>query len=165
MSSIPLLDRISVRRRRLLRRMFAFGIVSVASTVGDLGLFNVLVIYKLTPLLVATTLAYTLGMVTSYFLNRRYTFRGGRDSRMHEVGIFVLINVVGLGLNNGAVALFAGLIGRGTLILNLARILAAALTWSFKFVTMQQWVFPARTIDVADRKSEAALSGDTAPSR
>jgi putative flippase GtrA len=124
--------------------MVAFGIVSVVSTIADFALFNVLVIYDLTPLLVATTLAYTLGMVTSYSLNRRYTFRGGRDNRVHEVGIFILINVVGLGLNNGAVALFAGLVGRSTLILNLARILAASLTWAFKFVTMQQWVFPLR---------------------
>jgi putative flippase GtrA len=124
--------------------MVTFGAVSVVATIADFGLFNILLIYHVIPLLVATTLAYMLGMVTSYGLNRRYTFEGGRESRVHEIGIFVFINLVGLALNNGTVAVFAELIGRGRLTLNLARILAAALTWSFKFMTMQHWVFPPR---------------------
>jgi putative flippase GtrA len=140
----PLLERVPAHRRRLFRRVVAFGAVSVAATIADLGLFNVLVIGHLAPLLVATTLAYTLGTVTSYVLNRRFTFDGGRDNRVHEVGIFIGINLVGLALNDGMVALFAGWLGRGTLILNVARILAGALTWTFKFVTMQRWVFPSR---------------------
>jgi putative flippase GtrA len=127
-----------------LRRLVTFGAVSVAATIVDFGLFNILLTFQFIPLLVATTLAYTLGMITSYGLNRRYTFDGGRDSRVHEIGIFISISLVGLALNNGTVALFAALIGRGRLTLNLARVLAAALTWSFKFVTIQQWVFPTR---------------------
>jgi putative flippase GtrA len=146
-ASVPFLDRSWLRRGKLVRRLAAFGAVSVVATIADLGLFNLLVINDLTPLLVATTLGYTLGMATSYLLNRRFTFDGGRDRRVHEMGIFVLINLVGLILNNGTVALFAGLFGRQTLVLNLARILAAALTWAFKFVTMQQWVFPPRHPD------------------
>jgi putative flippase GtrA len=142
--SVPLLGRIPSHRRKLLRRMVAFGAVSVVATIADFGLFNILLIFHVIPLLVATSLAYTLGMITSYGLNRRYTFEGGRDSRVHEIGIFVFINLVGLALNNGTVALFAALIGRGRLTLNLARVLAAALTWSLKFVTMQHWVFPTR---------------------
>jgi putative flippase GtrA len=88
---------------------------------------------------------------------------GSRDRRVHEVGIFVLINLVGLALNNATVALFAGLIGRGTPVLNLARLLAAAVTWTFKFVTMQQWVFPSRPGDPETDPNEPTSIGTSIP--
>jgi putative flippase GtrA len=153
---MSLLGRIPAHRRKLLRQMVAFGSVSVIATIADFGLFNILLIYHFIPLLVATTCAYTLGMITSYGLNRRFTFEGGRRSRVHEIGIFVFINLVGLGLNNGTVTLFAESIGRGRLTLNLARVLAAALTWVFKFVTIQRWVFP--TSDSGSRKSNRSTA-------
>jgi putative flippase GtrA len=163
--STAFLERLPPDRRSFLRRIVAFGAVSVAATIADFGLFNFLVIGHLAPLLVATTLGYTLGTITSYELNRRFTFDGGRDNRLHEVGIFVVINLVGLALNNGMVVLFAGAIGRGTLILNMARILAAGLTWAFKFVTMQHWVFPARVAPPPPVPPAAALteSGEMRP--
>ncbi len=149
-------------RLRHLHRMVAFGLVSVLATVADLGLFNVLLITDTTPLWASTTLGYTLGMITSYVLNRRYTFDGGRDSRAHEIGVFVAINLVGLLLNNGIVALFVGLIGRGTLTLNVARIIAAGLTWTFKFATIQQWVFPSRAAEPSGEMVDRTPAGETA---
>jgi putative flippase GtrA len=135
-------------------RLARFGAVSVITTVIDFGIFNLLVIPKLLPPVAATTISYSCGIVASFVLNKWFTFRGGRDNLAHELGLFVGINVVGLALNNGAVALAEHAAGGATLLLNLAKLGAGALTWTLKFLTFKHWVFPAR---------ESAASRDEGP--
>lgn len=118
--------------------------VSVITTLIDFGIFNLLVIRELLPPVAATTISYTCGILASFVLNKWFTFRGGRDNLAHEFGLFVGINVIGLALNNGAVALAEHVAGGGTLLLNLAKLVAGALTWVMKFVTFKHWVFPVR---------------------
>lgn len=140
------------RRRSLLgsgidfARLARFGLVSVITTLIDFGIFNLLVIPKLLPPVAATTISYTCGIVASFVLNKWFTFRGRRDNMAHEFGLFVAINVVGLTLNNGAVALAEHAVGGGTLLLNLAKLGAGALTWALKFLTFKHWVFPVRDL-------------------
>src|SRR5712691_10026700 len=98
-------------------RLFRFGMVSVVATVVDFGIFNILVIPKILSPLPATTISYSCGIVTSFVLNKWFTFRGGRASVAHEFGLFVAISLVGLGLNNGAVALAERTLGAGPLLL------------------------------------------------
>jgi putative flippase GtrA len=144
-----LADRFWLRHRRGISRLFIFALVSGAATLVDFGLFNLFLAVDLMPLLVSTTVAYTMGIVTSYLLNRRFTFRGGgRESRMHEVGLFVLISLVGLGLNNLAVGLAARLVSADRIGLNVAKVAAGAVTWLLKFAFIQRWVFPSRPDDL-----------------
>ncbi|HEV8421675.1 MAG TPA: GtrA family protein [Actinomycetota bacterium] len=141
------------RRQRILfgrgidvARIARFGMVSVITTFLDFGIFNLLVIPKLLPPLAATTISYSCGIVASFVLNKRFTFRGGRDNLAHEFGLFVGINVFGLALNSGAVALAEHAAGGGTLVLNLAKLGAGGLTWVLKFLTFKHWVFPVREL-------------------
>jgi putative flippase GtrA len=127
-------------------RLARFGMVSAITTLIDFGIFNLLVIPKLLPPVAATTISYTCGIVASFVLNKRFTFRGGRDNLAHEFGLFVGINVIGLALSNGAVALAEHAAGGGTLLLNLAKLGAGALTWTLKFLTFKHWVFPIREL-------------------
>jgi putative flippase GtrA len=141
------------RRRRALpgwhvdvAKLARFGMVSVITTLIDFGIFNLLVIRELLPPVAATTISYTCGILASFVLNKWFTFRGGRDNLAHEFGLFVGINVIGLALNNGAVALAEHVAGGGTLLLNLAKLGAGALTWVMKFLTFKHWVFPVREL-------------------
>jgi len=136
--------RSSLRWRIDIARLARFGAVSVITTLIDFGIFNLLVIPNLLPPVPATTISYSCGIVASFVLNKRFTFRGGRDNLAHEFGLFVGINVFGLALNNGAVALAEHAAGGSTLLLNLAKLGAGALTWTLKFLTFKHWVFPAR---------------------
>ncbi|HEY3209468.1 MAG TPA: GtrA family protein [Actinomycetota bacterium] len=144
-------------------RLTRFGMVSVITTFVDFAIFNLLVIPKLLPPLVATTISYTCGIVASFVLNKWFTFRGGRDSLVHEFGLFVGINVVGLGLNNGAVALVEHVAGGGTLLLNMAKLGAGALTWVLKFLTFKHWVFPVREPVTAGWTKAGAEAPDQRP--
>jgi putative flippase GtrA len=121
-----------------------FGVVSVGTTLMDFAVFNLLISVTALSPVTANTISYSVGVVVSYLLNKRLTFReGGRDNRGHEMGLFLVINIVGLALNNGAIALVAREFGRSTVVLDAAKLAAGAGTWVLKFVTFKRWVYPA----------------------
>jgi putative flippase GtrA len=129
------------------RRVATFAAVSVFTTLIDFGLFNVLLKYSALSVVVATTISYSVGGLTSYWFNKRYTFEGGgRDNVRQELVLFFAINVVGLALNNLMVIAVAHAAGRNALLLNGARIVAGAATWVFKYFAFRRWVYPTRAV-------------------
>jgi putative flippase GtrA len=127
------------------KKAATFGAVSIITTVLDFGIFNVLVEFEPVPLLVANTLSYGAGILASYLLNKRLTFAGGgREKKHHEIGLFILINLGGLWLNNLAVVYANHLIGNEALVLNGAKLVAGVSTWVLKFVLFEKWVYPQR---------------------
>ncbi|MGH2818315.1 MAG: GtrA family protein [Actinomycetota bacterium] len=136
------LDRSEARSRRF-KQVIAFAAVSVATTVLDFALFNLLVFGDLFSPVVANTISYGSGIVASYLLNKRLTFSGGgRDKRSHEFGLFVVINLLGLGLNNASVLLATRVAQEAAFALNAAKLIGGAVTWIFKFVAFKRWVYP-----------------------
>lgn len=128
-----------------LRQVTIFGLISVATTVLDFGLFNLLVPSDALPVVGANTVGYSAGIIASYILNKTFTFQGGgRDSRTQEFALFVVINLLGLLVNNGAVAAADSLSG-STLVLNGAKLAAGVATWVLKFAAFQRWVYPAQS--------------------
>lgn len=127
----------------LTREIITFGAVSVATTLMDFAIFNLLVAATALSPVTSNTISYSAMVLVSYALNKRLTFpEGGRGNRSHEMVLFVVINVVGLGLNNAAIALIAREFGRSTLILNGGKLVAGLLTWVVKFSTFKRWVYP-----------------------
>lgn len=123
-----------------------FGVVSIVTTVLDFGLFNVLV-HLGTSLLLANTISYSAGILASYLLNKHYTFEGGgREKIHHEVGLFVLINVGGLWVNNLAVFAASRAFNDSAIVLNFAKLAAGVATWVFKYATFKRWVYPTSDI-------------------
>jgi putative flippase GtrA len=130
-------------RSVLTREVITFGAVSVGTTATDFALFNLLISVTALSPVTSNTISYSVGVVVSYLLNKHLTFRdGGRDNRGHEMALFVLINIVGLALNNGAIALVAREFGRSTVVLDTAKLAAGIGTWALKFVTFKRWVYP-----------------------
>jgi putative flippase GtrA len=128
------------------REVITFGAVSVGTTGMDFAIFNLLITVTALSPVTSNTISYSVGVVVSYLLNKRLTFRdGGRDNKAHEMGLFVVINVLGLLLNNGAIALVAREFGRSTLLLDAAKLAAGVGTWVLKFVMFKKWVYPAPT--------------------
>jgi putative flippase GtrA len=123
--------------------VLAFAAISVATTVLDFALFNLLVFGDLLSPVVANTVSYGSGIVASYVLNKRLTFAGGgRDKMSHEFGLFVVINLLGLGLNNASVLLATRIAHEAPFALNAAKLISGAVTWAFKFVAFKRWVYP-----------------------
>lgn len=144
------------RLRAILKQVSTFGAVSIATTILDFALFNLMVVTRAVPVVPANTLSYSAGIAASYLLNKRFTFGGGgRNKRSHEVALFVLFNIGGLALNNLAVALVADV--RSTLLLNAMKLLAGVVAAIVKFVGFKRWVYPVAV--PADEGSRAGVAG------
>ena len=88
-------------------------------------------------------ISYTAGLAVSYVLNKRYTFAGGgRDRLSREIGAFLLLNLIALGLSTAAVAAVVAIAGNRPVLLNGAKLAAGAATWVFKYVAFRRWVYP-----------------------
>lgn len=143
--------------RSQLKQVSTFGAVSVATTVLDFGLFNLLVVGNFMGALPANTISYSAGIAASYLLNKRFTFGGGgRDKRSHEIALFVMFNIGGLLLNNAAIALVAGT--SSTLLLNVMKLLAGALAALVKFLGFKRWVYPMKPETQLDAGGSSANS-------
>jgi putative flippase GtrA len=141
---VPLRRGLHGLRKLLGREVLTFGAVSVGTTLMDFAIFNVLVSTTTLSPVLSNTISYSAGVAVSYMLNKHLTFRdGGRDNRTHEMGLFLIINIVGLAFNNGVIALVAREFGRSTLVLDAGKLAAGIATWALKFITFKRWVYPA----------------------
>jgi putative flippase GtrA len=134
--------------RRIVAQWLRFATVGVSNTLLSTavfaGLFHLGVHY-----LLASTLAFALGALNSYILNRRWTFRS-RAPRVPELARFLCVQAVGLGVNLGLLAAFV----EGTGIPHVvAQVFAFPVASVVMFVLSRQWAFrtPHRTPDSQNR--------------
>lgn len=88
-----------LHERRGVRQFVKFGIVGVTSTLLDWGAYFLLTRYLLIYYLIAKALSFVLGVTNSYVWNRRWTFRSNDPKKFHEFSKFLVVALVGLGLN------------------------------------------------------------------
>ena len=109
--------------RTLLSQFAKFGVVGVAATVIDFGVMNLLHYGLHIDLLIANSCGFIISIVFNY--------REGM-SRAREFAIFLVLSVIGLGLNDAIVIALAEAAGLGA---NIAKVCATALVMVYNFVT------------------------------
>lgn len=114
-----------------------FGLVGVINTVVDLGVFSLL--YRaggLDPLL-ANGIAFFLAVTNSYLLNHHWTFRQPESSMSFSAyARFVVLNIGGL-----LISALAILMLRKIIPLELAKLIAAGITFLWNFTFSKLFVF------------------------
>lgn len=134
--SAPL--RLAPAHRQLLR----YGVVSGAAFAGDVLLLYLLVEHAGLHYLPAACLAYLLGTLGHYLLAIRWVFDFRRLPHwQHELALYLLIGVAGLGLNALAIGLLVELGGLPYLA---AKVLAGALLVLVNFAARKLLLFSAR---------------------
>jgi putative flippase GtrA len=114
-------------------RFVAVGVSNtLLSTVVFAALFHLGVHY-----LLASSLAFALGALNSYVLNRRWTFRS-RDRRAPELARFACVQIVGLGVD---LALLSGLVELTGIPHVVAQVLAFPVASVVMFALSRQWAF------------------------
>jgi putative flippase GtrA len=121
---------------RVVAQWLRFAVVGVSNTVLSTAVFAALVHLGFHYLL-GSALAFTLGALNSYTLNRRWTFRS-RGPRAPELARFVCVQVVGLGAN---LALLAGLVEMAGIHHVVAQVLAFPAASVLTFALSRQWAF------------------------
>ncbi len=72
--------------------------VGIVGTVADLSIYSLIIVFTLIDYSLATALAYSVGTVINFTLNRRFTFNGKYKKVHYQFVSFVAIALIGLGL-------------------------------------------------------------------
>lgn len=141
----------AVRQRwyQLIVQFSRFSIVGVVNTLLDLCLFNTLLWLLPTRntllILGYNSLAYAIGAINSFLLNKYWTFQRTHTTTPGEVVRFILTTIVGI-LCSDLILWVAGLFlssipGNTALLNNLAKLLAIMGTVGVSYLGMRLWVF------------------------
>jgi len=139
-----LLDRLGTPWRVLAKEISAFGVVGVINLFIDVGLFNLL--HFRLGLGPTTSNIVSAGVATtiSYFGNRHWSFsHRARTGLRREYSLFIVINLVALGISSLVIALTYYVVGAtDPVALNLAKMVGIGIGTIFRFWSYKRWVFP-----------------------
>jgi putative flippase GtrA len=135
-----------------LREVVSFAAVGGINTALDFATLNVLVwmthLNSGAWLFGFDVVAFAVGMVSSYCLNARVTFRSTAGTSTGTLARFVAVSLVGLLLNAGTVLLLRLVLG-GTLplplVVNGGKLAATAVSLTWNYLALRRWVFAADT--------------------
>ena len=119
--------------RNLIEQILKFGIVGVIATVIDFGVMIFLTeVFGVNPV-ASATVSFIVSLIFNYLASMRYVFRHREGmSRRREFTIFVVLSVIGLGINDALMwvgTAFAALDYR------LVKVGATAIVMVWNFVT------------------------------
>lgn len=124
--------------KQLIAQFMKFGIVGVIAFVIDYGLMVLLTELFGVNYLISATISFTVSVIFNYLASMRYVFRHKENmSRRREFVIFVVLSVIGLGINNGLMWLGTGLLGISYLI---TKLVATAVVMLWNFVTRKKFL-------------------------
>lgn len=132
------------RWQKFIHEALKFGIVGGINTVINYAVFNALALTVfVNGQLKATVIATIVATITSYLMNRHWTYRDRPKSALRrEYVLFFLFNGAGLLIELGAVAAAKyGLGVHGLLALNVAKTVGVLLATLFRFWSYRTFVF------------------------
>ncbi len=95
--------------KKLIAQLMKFGVVGVIAFIIDYGLLALLTEAFGVNYLVSATISFTVSVVFNYVASMRYVFTHKEGmSRRREFIIFVVLSVIGLGINNAC--MWAGVV-------------------------------------------------------
>ena len=115
-----------------------FGLVGAANTALDFGLLLVLANFFAVPHVIANIISSSIAFVSSFFANKKYTFKTTGQSVVREMILFTVITLFGLWVIQSAIiALLTppiqAIVTNDTITLVIAKLVAtlASLTWNY----------------------------------
>ena len=119
--------------QKLLAQIMKFGVVGVIATVIDFGIMNLLHYGLGLNILIANTSGFIISLIFNYLASMKYVFAHKEGiSRRREFIIFVVLSVIGLGINNACMWAGVELLSVHYLI---TKIFATAVVMVWNFVT------------------------------
>ena len=120
------------------QQFIKFVIVGALTTLVNFAIYATLVLVGVF-YLYAAVIAFVVATLNSYTFNRRWTFRAGRHSR-GKLFRFTLVQLVGLGVNLGVLAILVENLGFGHHKL-IAQVIANAFVVLTNFLGNKFWTF------------------------
>lgn len=119
--------------KKLLKQFAKFGVVGLIAFIIDYGLMVLLTEVFGVNYLLSATISFTVSVIFNYLASMRYVFthKDGM-SRRREFVIFVVLSIIGLGLNDLLMWLATGLAGISYLV---SKVFATAVVMVYNFIT------------------------------
>ena len=153
------------RWQKFIKEALTFGVVGGINTVINYAVFNILALtIFLGGQLKATVIATIVATITSYLMNRHWTYRDRPKSALRrETSLFFLFNATGLAIELGVLALAKYGFGiNGLLALNGAKTLGIVLATLFRFWSYRTFVFRNVPVTTKPETDEVAALDPTA---
>ncbi|WP_448202791.1 GtrA family protein [Azospirillum sp. sgz302134] len=115
-----------------------FGLVGLLNTGVDFAVFLALMAVPGTPVLLANACGYGVGVLSSFLLNRSWTFRVRRDEApmARRLPVFLAFNLVGLALSSLVVGLLVPTVPPLA-----AKVAATGATFAWNYWSSRRFVF------------------------
>jgi len=118
-----------------------FSLIGVMNTLIQYVVFVLLLRLVDVPLLAASAVGYGCGLVNSYLMNRRWTFRGGGSGSRVEFLRFCSVNAIALGVN---LLILQVLVDAAAMSPEIAQVPAVSGSLLVNFAGNKWWTFNAR---------------------
>lgn len=124
--------------KKLFAQLVKFGIVGVIAFVIDYGLMVLLTEVCGVDYLISATISFVVSLIFNYCASMKYVFQHKEGmTRRREFIIFVVLSVIGLGLNDAIMWLGTGLCGISYLI---TKVFATGVVMVWNFVTRKKFL-------------------------
>lgn len=114
-----------------------FGLVGVLNTLINwiiFALLNFIGVYYI----VANVIAYVIATANSYIWNSKWVFEYNGKNKKETTAKFVILNLIGLGLNTGILYLLVDMVGFNKLI---ALVITTGIVMIINYIVNKLWVF------------------------
>lgn len=147
----------------LLGQIAKFGVVGVVATIIDYGVLVALTqAFGVEPVL-AAGISFVVSLLFNYVASMRYVFTHRESmSRGAELGIFVVLSVIGLALNEAVMAAGVRLLGDSLAAITATKVAATSIVMVWNFASRKRWL-DAGSDKPATESSASVPSGAVAP--
>ena len=127
--------------RKLIEQFLKFGVVGVISFCIDYGILMLLSQGLGWDPVLSAGISFTVSVIFNYLASMRYVFTHRDDmSRGREFVIFVVLSVIGLGINELCMVAGVAALGDSALAVTGTKLFATAVVMVWNFVSRKKWL-------------------------
>ncbi len=125
------------KHKKLIDQILKFGVVGGVAFLIDYGLLYVLTEFVGIHYLISSVISFTVSLIFNYILSIKWVFDVTKKQTAKEITIFVILSVIGLGINQVVMYVGSDLLH---IYYMLTKIVATAIVMVWNFVTRKIFI-------------------------
>ena len=125
------------KHKKLIDQILKFGVVGGLAFLIDYGLLYVLTVFVGIHYLISSVISFTVSLIFNYILSIKWVFDVTKKQTVKEITIFVILSVIGLGINQVVMYVGSDLLH---VYYMLTKIVATAIVMVWNFVTRKIFI-------------------------
>ncbi len=125
------------KHKKLIDQILKFGVVGGLAFLIDYGLLYVLTEFVGIHYLISSVISFTVSLIFNYILSIKWVFDVTKKQTVKEITIFVILSVIGLGINQVVMYVGSDLLH---VYYMLTKIVATAIVMVWNFVTRKIFI-------------------------